>query len=184
MRAYDACWTDLWCRIMSTLHLPLASAAGARLGSGSIFRLSWVSDAKKPVLTAFPPAAFRQPWHFISHWKWLMDMQITEAWAHIQIWETAIRRRQNEKQYNSVFDITSLSLIAVWSRQACYLPLSLRPSFCPSDILYILSVLFPAAQGPIEVKSLSRGSYGVRCLSFSSLQPVIATFFSSVLPLI
>lgn len=24
MRAYHACWTDLWCRIMNTLHLPWA----------------------------------------------------------------------------------------------------------------------------------------------------------------
>lgn len=93
MRAYDACWTDLWCRIMSTLHLPLPPAEGARLGSGSIFRSNRVPDAKKRVLTAFPLAAFRQPWQFISHWKWLMYMQITKAWACIQIWETAIRRQ-------------------------------------------------------------------------------------------
>lgn len=41
MRAYDACWTDLWFWIMSTLHLPLAPAATVRVGTGSIFRLSW-----------------------------------------------------------------------------------------------------------------------------------------------
>lgn len=92
-RAYDACWTDLWCRIMNTLHLPLAPFPRARLSSGSIFSLNRVSDAKKPFLTAFPSAAFRQPWQFISHWKWLMYMQITRAWARIQIRETAIRRR-------------------------------------------------------------------------------------------
>lgn len=93
MRAYDACWTDLWCRIMNTLHLPVPPSPRARLHSGSIFSLNLVSDAKKPILTAFSPAAFRQPWQFISQWKWLMYMQITKAWARIQIWETAIRRQ-------------------------------------------------------------------------------------------
>lgn len=93
MRAYDVCWTDLWCRIMNTLHLPLAVSPGASLGSGSIFSLNWVCDAKKPILTAFPPCSLQAAVAVHFSLKWLMYMQITKAWARIQMRETAIRRQ-------------------------------------------------------------------------------------------
>lgn len=48
-------------------------------------------------------------------------------------------------------------------------------SFCLSGFL---------AQGPIEVRSLSQGSNGVRILSYRSLLPVIPTAFSIAPPLI
>lgn len=67
MREYTVCWTDLWCRVTNSSHLPLAASPGASLGSGSTFSLNWASNARSLALTAVLCAAFRQSWQFISH---------------------------------------------------------------------------------------------------------------------
>ena len=131
---------------MSTLHLPLARAAVARLGSCSIFGLSQVSGAKKPVLTALSSFCSRQAAVAVH-----FSQKMINVHANYQSMGTHSNMQDSNQQtliwktISFALDITLLSPIILSSRHPCYLLFYLSAFLFQSihltDILYIFSVL-------------------------------------------